>query len=45
MIFLTSFILGFSKLNLRRIDLIELIWITLGIVKINSGMTYKLLMI
>ena len=33
---------GFPKLNLSQIELIELIWMTLGVVKLNSGVTSKL---
>ena len=33
---------GFPKLNLSQIELIELIWMTLGIVKINTSVTSKL---
>ena len=33
---------GFPTLNLSRIGLIEQIWMTLGIVKINSCVTSKM---
>ena len=36
------YIRGFPKLNLSRIELIELIWMILGILNINSCVTSKL---